>query len=60
MSSSLLNTLVKAAPFAMAALSVLLTAHGIHVGVNGDPGGNTGPNLHLVFNGDPGGNTGPN
>ncbi|HUI01424.1 MAG TPA: hypothetical protein VLX56_07325 [Nitrososphaerales archaeon] len=55
-----LHRLVRAAPFAMVALSLLLTAHGIHVGLNGDPGGNTGPNLHMIVNGDPGGNTGPN
>lgn len=60
MNSLLLNRLVKVAPIGLAVFSMLLLAHGIHVGANGDPGGNTGPNLHLIRNGDPGGNTGPN
>ena len=60
MNGPLLHRLIRVAPFAMVALSFVLTAHGIHFGANGDPGGNTGPNIHVVFNGDPGGNTGPN
>ncbi len=44
MNSLLLHKLVKVAPMAMAVFSVLLIAHGVHVGANGDPGGNTGPN----------------
>lgn len=60
MNSLLLDRLVKVAPFAMAVFSTLLLVHGVHIGANGDPGGNTGPNLHVVSNGDPGGNTGPN
>ncbi len=60
MNSLLLHRLVKVAPFAMVAFSMLLMAHGLHVVTNGDPGGNTGPNLHVISSGDPGGNTGPN
>ena len=61
MNSVLLDRLVKATPFAMAVFSALLMVHGVHIGANGDPGGNTGPNvIHMVHNGDPGGNTGPN
>jgi hypothetical protein len=58
MNSLLLHRLVKVAPFAMSVFSMLVLLHGVHV--NGDPGGNTGPNIHLISNGDPGGNTGPN
>ena len=60
MNSLLLHRLVKVAPFAMAVFSIVLVAHGVHVGVNGDPTGTTGPNLHAIVNGDPTGNTGPN
>ena len=60
MNFSVLNRVVRVAPLAMAVFSIVLMAHGLHFGVNGDPGGNTGPNLHWIANGDPGGNTGPN
>jgi len=60
MDSRILDRLVKAAPFAMAAFSIFLMAHGVHYGANGDPIGNTGPNLHAIASGDPIGNTGPN
>ena len=61
MNTRLLQRLVKVAPFAMAVFSMLLVAHGVHTIVNGDYGGNTGPNsIHLITNGDYGGNTGPN
>ncbi len=61
MNSLVLSKLVKAAPFAMAVVSVLLLAHGVHLGANGDPGGPGGPNHGLIIlSGDPGGPGGPN
>jgi hypothetical protein len=59
MNSLTLHRLVKVAPFAMAAFSVLLLAHGVHVN-GGDPGGPGEPNVHLIHLGDPGGPGEPN
>jgi hypothetical protein len=69
MNNSVTEKLVKLTPFAVAAFSVVLAAHGASIGHllniphlihNGDPGGNTGPNIYMRVSGDPGGNTGPN
>jgi hypothetical protein len=60
MNTKFLDRLVKAAPFAMAAFSIVLLVHGVHVVPGGDVGGSTGPNFHMIASGDVGGSTGPN
>jgi hypothetical protein len=50
MNTQLLNGLVKVAPIATAAFSILLLAHGVH----------GTPNLHATVNGDPMGPGPPN
>jgi hypothetical protein len=64
MNGLILHRLVKVAPFAMAAFSILLMGHGVYathgVHVFGDPGGPGAPNSHMGLSGDPGGPGAPN
>lgn len=58
MNSLLLHRLIKAVPFAMAAFTIVLMAHGVHT--NGDPVGPGEPNVHMIHGGDPVGPGEPN
>lgn len=65
MNSLLLHRLIKVAPFAVTAFSILLMAYGfhghaVHVYSNGDPGGPGEPNMRVISYGDPGGPGEPN